>query len=62
MGKGYFVFDGNGKVVYTPASSAPTLPDTPDVPPIQPITPATKYSDVMIGSSSKDERGQYRGG
>ena len=26
------------------------------------VTPATTYSGVKIGSSSKDERGQYRGG
>lgn len=50
-GPGYFVFDPSGQVVFK-------YGDNPDG-----ITPRkTNYTDVMIGSASKDERGQYRGG
>lgn len=50
-GPGYFVFDPSGQVVFK-------YGDNPNG-----ITPRkTNYTDVMIGSASKDERGQYRGG
>ena len=54
-GSNYSVFNNAGKVVYTPEKkeSSETITN---------VLPATTYSDVMIGSSSKDERGQYRGG
>lgn len=50
-GPGYYVFDPVGKIVFK-------YGDNPDE-----VTPRkTNYKDVMIGSASKDERGQYRGG
>lgn len=50
-GPGYFVFDSTGKVIFK-------YGDNPNG-----VTPRkTNYTDVMIGSASKDERGQYRGG
>ena len=51
-GPGYSVFDDNGKVVYSYNQSSSS----------QVVPRENHYSDVMIGSSSKDERGQYRGG
>ena len=66
-GSEYKVFNSKGEVVYptstttTPATPTPT-PTTPTIEPEQPITPAVKYDGVKLGSSSKDERGQYRGG
>ena len=53
-GPGYFVFDAAGNKVYAAKASS----DEPS----GPVTPAKTYSDVMIGSASKDERGQYVGG
>ena len=47
--EGFYVFDETGKQVY------------PE-PIIEEVKPAKTYSDVMLGSSSKDERGQYTGG
>ena len=58
MGKEYYVFNEKGQVVY-PApktDSSSSFIVNPN------ITPATTYTGVKIGSSSKDERGQYRGG
>ena len=45
----YSVFDNSGKVVYKYGDNV--IP-----------TPAKTYNDVMLGSSSKDERGAYSGG
>lgn len=55
-GSDYSVFNNTGKVIYTPEKKETSSSETYN------IVPAKKYSDVMIGSSSKDERGQYRGG
>jgi hypothetical protein len=56
-GPGYYVYDSNGKAVYAYANgSVPKEKDN------EPVKPATTYSDVMIGSASKDEYGQYVGG
>ena len=54
-GSSYSVFNSVGKVVYTPASVNQSTENYN-------VSPAKTYNDVMIGSSSKDERGQYRGG
>ena len=54
-GSEYAVFNTTGKVVYQPASKTQSE-ETFNV------LPAKTYTDVMIGSASKDERGQYRGG
>ena len=67
-GGNYKVFDSTGKVVY-PVEEEPKPADeiivvdepTPTPDPTAP-TPATTYSGVKVGSSSKDENGQYRGG
>ena len=67
-GTNYKVFNSAGQVVYPTSTNQQTTTT-----PIQnnttsttndttPVVQATKYSTVMIGSSSKDERGQYRGG
>ena len=56
-GNNFKVFDSNGKVVY-PTNSVSQQTTTTTTTSI----PVSKYSDVMLGSSSKDERGQYRGG
>ena len=59
-GINYKVFDSKGNQVYPKAnnsSSSTTQSTTSTI-----ITPATTYSGVKLGSSSKDERGQYRGG
>lgn len=55
-GQEYSVFNNVGKVVYTPEAKEASSQSS------QAIVPLKTYSDVMIGSSSKDERGQYRGG
>lgn len=60
LGGNYKVFNSAGQEVYpkkdtTPVTPAPSQPDTP-------ATPATKYTGVVLGSASHDERGQYRGG
>lgn len=57
-GDKFKVFDENGNIVYPKDQQSQP---TPQESPIQ-ITPATKYSTVVLGSSSKDERGEYRGG
>ena len=59
-GINYKVFDSKGNQVYPKAnnSSSSTTQSTTSTT----ITPATTYSGVKLGSSSKDERGQYRGG
>ena len=54
-GAGYSVFNNSGQIVYTISN-----PIDSSNSPI--VTPAKTYSDVMLGSSSKDETGQYRGG
>ena len=54
-GKGYFVFDANGTQVYA-ATGASSGTNT------EPVKPAKTYSDVMIGSASKDENGRYING
>lgn len=46
----------------TSGSSTSTTP-TEQITPVETVPqPATQYSGVKLGSSSKDERGQYRGG
>lgn len=64
LGSEYKVFDENGNIVYS--CNAERISTTPVMPPVnestQTIKPNRTYSNVMIGSSSKDERGQYRGG
>lgn len=62
----YKVFNSKGEVVYptggTSGSSTSTTP-TEQTTPVETVPqPATQYSGVKLGSSSKDERGQYRGG
>ena len=56
-GKGYCVFDDTGKQVYAATGNVPITPSQNTN-----ITPAKTYSDVMIGSASKDENGRYVGG
>lgn len=56
LNAGYHVYDSNGQLVYPLDNSS-----TPSVTP-SPITPAKTYSDVMIGSASKDENGRYVNG
>lgn len=53
---GYYVFDSSGKVVY-PENATPSSGGNSG-----PVTPAKTYTGVVIGSSSKDERGCYVGG
>ena len=62
-GSNYKVFDSTGKIVY-PTDSQPEPEPTPTTPPKEEETPppAVIYSGVKIGSSSKDERGQYNSG
>lgn len=67
LGSDYSVYDENGKVVYTlKQEPTPIIIINDDQPKEsqkeETIIPANTYSDVMVGSSSKDERGQYRGG
>ena len=59
-GSTYKVFDSTGKVVY-PTDSTPIQTPPKEEEPVV-IPPAVTYSGVMLGSSSKDERGEYRGG
>ena len=59
LGAEYKVFDSNGNIVFSVNNENQ---QTQPVTNTQPVAPATKYATVMIGSSSKDERGQYRGG
>lgn len=61
VGSGYKVFDTTGKQVYECAvkEEEPVVEEKP-VMVIEEPTP--KYSGVVIGSSSKDENGAYRGG
>ena len=58
----YKVFDSNGNIVYSHnKNNEPTTPVV--IPQNQSNTkPRHTYATVMIGSSSKDERGQYQGG
>ena len=60
-GQNYKVFNSNGEIVYSISSTTQPV-QTPDLNTEQPITPAIKYDGVKLGSSSKDERGEYRGG
>lgn len=61
-GEGYSVFNNSGTIVYT--KSNPVNPSTPDDSGNQSssVKPAKTYSGVVLGSSSKDETGSYRGG
>ena len=55
----YKVFNSKGEIVYS-ASEAST---PSEIKPVEIIPqPAAQYSGVKLGSSSKDEKGQYRGG
>lgn len=55
----YKVFNSKGEIVYS-ASKAST---PSEIKPVETIPqPAVQYSGVKLGSSSKDEKGQYRGG
>lgn len=60
-GQNYKVFNSKGEIVYSVSSTTQPV-QTPSLNPEQPITPAIKYDGVKLGSSSKDERGEYRGG
>lgn len=53
---GYKVFNSKGQEVY-PNSSSIVTED-----PIEDNTPVPKYTDVMLGYASKDEKGGYSGG
>ena len=55
----YKVFNSKGEIVYSASeTSAPS-----EIKPVETIPqPAVQYSGVKLGSSSKDEKGQYRGG
>lgn len=62
-GKEYKVFDMLGKVMYENKEETTTPATTPTEQPKEEIVkPATSYSGVVLGSSSKDENGLYRGG
>lgn len=55
----YKVFNSKGEIVYS--ASEASIPS--EIKPVETIPqPAVKYSGVKLGSSSKDEKGQYRGG
>ena len=60
-GANYSVFNSAGKAVY-PTSSGEQTSTTPTTTAPTTVTQATKYSNVVLGSSSKDENGEYRGG
>ena len=60
-GSGYKVFDAAGKQVYEYAIKE-EKPIVEEKPVVIVEEPAPKYSGVVIGSSSKDENGTYRGG
>ena len=55
----YKVFNSKGEIIYSASeASAPS-----EIKPVETIPqPAVQYSGVKLGSSSKDEKGQYRGG
>lgn len=65
-GGNYKVFNSKGEIVYptngTSSSSTSTTPTEQTTPVETVLQPAVQYSGVKLGSSSKDERGQYRGG
>ena len=64
LGSAYHVYNSKGQEIYpttTTVSTPDPKPETPTLP-STPLTPARTYNDVMIGSASKDERGQYVGG
>lgn len=55
----YKVFNSRGEIVYS--ASEASIPS--EIKPVETIPqPAMQYSGVKLGSSSKDEKGQYRGG
>ena len=55
----YKVFNSKGEIVYS--ASEASIPS--EIKPVETIPqPAVQYSGVKLGSSSKDEKGQYRGG
>ena len=58
LGNGYKVFDNKGNAIYPQEQTSSESTFTP----VPTKKPSRTYTDVMIGSSSKDERGQYRGG
>ena len=59
----YKVFNSKGEIIYPTSGTSTTISTTPEVKPIETIPqPAVQYSGVKLGSSSKDEKGQYRGG
>lgn len=65
MGSAYHVYNSKGQEIYPIASSSTTSSQVITIPIAtedNALPVAKKYSDVMIASSSKDERGQYTGG
>lgn len=56
----YKVFNSNGAIVYSRNENK--QPSQPIVSNPTNVPAARTYASVMIGSSSKDERGEYRGG
>ena len=56
---GYHVYNSSGQLIYPLDETTPATPVTPSS---GTVTPAKTYSDVMIGSASKDENGKYVGG
>lgn len=63
LGPGYHVYNSKGQEVYPNVSTAVDPTPTSSVTlPSEPLPVAQTYSDVMLGSASKDERGSYVGG
>ena len=63
LGPDYKVFDNNGNIVYSiDKARIPTSPISPPTNEVVKPKPRRSYATVMIGSSSKDERGQCHGG
>ena len=57
-GSDYKVYDTNKQVVYEYKSTSSTVVEQPKIE----TKPILRYNGVILGSSSKDERGLYRGG
>lgn len=61
-GSAYKVFNSKGQVIYPTGNSTSNTTTKPAETSTVIVVPATKYNDVMLGSASKDERGQYHAG